>query len=275
MWPLLLTLCLAFAVGLAATVTMLALTSSPPPPSKVMGTDEGSELHAPASHVVALPFIALALGIIVASLGSLMILIERNTLVAGWDRSVERWASEEAGARATTALTWITHLGDTITVSVLVASTALFVIATRRDWPTVGFLVCVAVGQLIIVNTVKWAFDRDRPSLDPLTAISGASFPSGHTTAAASVYLAIALVLAGYVHYRWKAVLVGAALSIGVAVACSRALLGVHWLTDVFGGLVLGWAWCLICWALFAPRGPVHALWGPFRRLPVAQRSIS
>ena len=122
----------------------------------------------------------------------------------------------------------------------------------------------------VVVNTIKWAFDRARPNLDPLTDFSGASFPSGHSAAAAASYLAVALVMSGYVHRRWKAILVGAAVGIAVAVACSRALLGVHWFTDVIGGLVLGWTWCLICWALFTPRGPVHALWGPFRGPGVA-----
>lgn len=275
MWPLVVTLLIAAGVGVAAAVTMLSLASAPTAPERIGGSDAGSELHAPASHVVALPFIALALGVIVAALGALMILIERSSVVAGWDTSVERWASEEAGQQATTALTWITHLGDTLTVAALVGLTVLWVLVTRRDWPAAGFLISVAVGQLIIVNTVKWAFDRGRPELEPLATFSGASFPSGHTTAAASVYLAIALVLAGYVHHRWKAVLIGAALGVGVAVACSRALLGVHWLTDVVGGLILGWSWCLICWALFAPRGPVHALWGPFRRPRTTTSSAS
>ena len=38
------------------------------------------------------------------------------------------------------------------------------------------------------------------------------------------------------------------------AVAASRALLGVHWLTDVVAGVVVGWTWFLLCALAFGGR---------------------
>jgi membrane-associated phospholipid phosphatase len=37
-------------------------------------------------------------------------------------------------------------------------------------------------------------------------------------------------------------------------VAASRALLGVHWLTDVVAGLVVGWTWFLLVAVIFGGR---------------------
>ena len=39
-----------------------------------------------------------------------------------------------------------------------------------------------------------------------------------------------------------------------MAVAASRVLLDVHWLTDVIGGLALGWAWFALCAIAFGGR---------------------
>ena len=51
-----------------------------------------------------------------------------------------------------------------------------------------------------------------------------------------------------------RAVLAGVAVGIAVAVASSRVLLDVHWLSDVIGGLALGWAWFAVCGIAFGGR---------------------
>jgi undecaprenyl-diphosphatase len=48
--------------------------------------------------------------------------------------------------------------------------------------------------------------------------------------------------------------LIAVAVAIAVAVGASRALLDVHWLSDVIGGLALGWGWFALCAIAFGGR---------------------
>ena len=101
---------------------------------------------------------------------------------------------------------------------------------------------------------IKDLLDRVRPTANPIAHTLGPSFPSGHTTGAAACFAAFALVLGRGRSRNTQAVLAGAAVFVAVAVAASRVLLGVHWLTDVLGGLALGWAWFALCSIAFGGR---------------------
>jgi undecaprenyl-diphosphatase len=101
---------------------------------------------------------------------------------------------------------------------------------------------------------VKDLVDRVRPTLNPVAATLGPSFPSGHSSTAAALYAATALLLGRRRGHTARAVLAGGAVGIAVAVACSRVLLDVHWLSDVIAGLTLGWAWFAVCSIAFGGR---------------------
>jgi membrane-associated phospholipid phosphatase len=116
------------------------------------------------------------------------------------------------------------------------------------------FLITATVGQTLMSNLVKELVDRVRPTANPIAHTLGPSFPSGHTTGAAACFAAFALVLGRGRSRNVQSLLAGAAVFIAVAVAASRVLLGVHWLTDVIGGLALGWGWFALCSIAFGGR---------------------
>jgi membrane-associated phospholipid phosphatase len=124
---------------------------------------------------------------------------------------------------------------------------------TRSRW-IVPFLLAVVVGDKLLTDTIKHLVDRVRPDLNPIAATLGPSFPSGHSSTAAAFWAAAALVIGRWCGRRGRAVLVGLAVGIAVGVAASRVLLDVHWLTDVIGGLALGWAWFAACAVGFGGR---------------------
>lgn len=117
-----------------------------------------------------------------------------------------------------------------------------------------AFFVLTVGGQYLIVNVVKWLVDRARPNLDRLTGFSGPSFPSGHAAASAATFAAFALVLGRGRSAQSRSVLAGVGTALAVAIATSRVMLGVHWMTDVLAGLALGWAWFAVCAIAFGGR---------------------
>ena len=100
----------------------------------------------------------------------------------------------------------------------------------RSRW-IVPFVVAVVAGEELVANVIKDIVDRARPTFNPAAATLGPSFPSGHTTTAAAFYAAAALLLGRGRPRLVRALLAGGAVGIAVAVAASRVLLDVHWLT--------------------------------------------
>ena len=167
------------------------------------------------------------------------------------DQSIAEWASKNLTEATIDGLTFVTNLAGNWFIIVVTIVVAAYSYWRTRRWPAVELLVMAAAGQWLISNTVKLLVQRPRPALDPQVIAHGSSFPSGHSSGAAATYLAIALVLGLFVAARTRLVLIVTAIAVSIAVAASRVLLGVHWPTDVIGGLILGWTWCGVCYLTF------------------------
>lgn len=192
-----------------------------------------------------------AVGVVV---GVLLDLIERSSTLAEIDDRVARWGSEHATTDAIHVLDVVTDLGSTAVITAALATVALADYLRRRNTEVFVFVAVVGVGQLILVNALKVIVDRDRPAVLQLVDVTGPSFPSGHSTAAAAAWAAVALVLGRGLPRVGRAVLAALAALIAAAVAASRALLGVHWVSDVLAGLAVGWGWFLLVAIAFGGR---------------------
>ncbi|OXY95278.1 hypothetical protein BEH93_34150 [Streptomyces sp. 2R] len=114
----------------------------------------------------------------------------------------------------------------------------------------------------LLSQGVKAAVDRERPRWpDPVDSAHFSAFPSGHAmTAVVSCGLLLWLLrLYGAGPALW-AVAVAVAVVSAIGVAVTRVYLGVHWLTDVVGGVLLGVA--VVAFTVAAYRG------SPSRRAP-------
>ena len=115
-------------------------------------------------------------------------------------------------------------------------------------WHWCGPRYAVALGGASLLGNLassllKLGFGVTRPDVIPhLDHQTSFSYPSGHATSAAVVYL----LLAWLVPPRWRRAAWSLAGVMILLNGVSRIMLGVHWASDVIGGTLLGAGFALI-----------------------------
>jgi membrane-associated phospholipid phosphatase len=125
----------------------------------------------------------------------------------------------------------------------------------RSAWRYFAF--CVAGDALY--GVAKLLFHRPRPTvISHLSDAGWYSYPSGHAMLAVIIWGAGLVLLAQLVTARaMQRSLTGLGVLLPIAIAKSRVYLGVHYPTDVLGGMLLGLAWVLGWWRVVCDR-PAH-----------------
>lgn len=147
----------------------------------------------------------------------------------------------------------VTALGGGRLLTVIVIAVAGLLVVRRLYVPALlTVLSSWSGGQ--VTALVKEHVGRARPDIVPrLVEVSELSFPSGHATASAVVYLTLtALGTQAVRERRVRAYLLACAVLLVGMIGISRVYLGVHWPTDVLAGWSFGTLWALGWWRLGA-----------------------
>lgn len=135
----------------------------------------------------------------------------------------------------------VTSLGSAPVVVFIVLLVTLYALASGRQrvvlalfWTPLSFF---------LDNVLKLVFQHPRPTQAIIAIPDSYSFPSGHAVAASALYITLALIAAhGERRQRPRRILIWSGVVVAVFVAWSRVYLGVHYFSDVIGGLLLGGA---------------------------------
>lgn len=147
----------------------------------------------------------------------------------------------------------LTALGSVSVLTMLCVLTVTMLLM-HRDSLAAWQLTVAAGGGGIISTMLKRVLERARPAeVEKLVEVSSFSYPSGHSLAAASVYLTLAIVSARHLDQKAARTFVFAtALLLMLGIGFSRAYLGVHFPSDIAAGLMLGSGWSLLVSSLFS-----------------------
>jgi undecaprenyl-diphosphatase len=151
---------------------------------------------------------------------------------------------------------WLTRLGEARSLVLFTAAVLLLLVCLRRRRAGV-FLLAATCGTALLSWLLKLTFRRARPTtvLYLISLPSSFSFPSGHALGSTGV-LASLLVVARALGLRgpaWWALVMGVGFLVG-GIALSRVYFGVHFPSDVLGGVLAGVAWVSGLTGWFYPR---------------------
>ncbi len=222
-----------------------------PPPSAINNVSrDGPGRNKSLFKLLLIMFVAVVLALAFAKLGSevgegdtrsfdMQVLSAAQTLRAG-----HPWLAE--------IMRDLSGMGSTVVLTLFTLATVGYLALFSKK--TSALLVAVSViSGTALVSVFKAAFGRLRPdAIYSEMTVSGLSFPSGHASMSAIVFLTLGIVIASKRNRPTERVyIVLMAVLMAALVGLSRVALGVHYVTDVFGGWAFGLAWAIV-WLVIA-----------------------
>ncbi len=166
-------------------------------------------------------------------------------MTARFDAPIIEFAAAHRVAGLTSVMKALTTAGNPLYLSITVLIGGAILAWLSRSWKPLVVLALGMFGAVSLDHLMKLAVARTRPaSLYWAVSANGSSFPSGHATESAAVYLTLACLVAGtQARLGVRTVTYAIGIAAPLLIGMSRVYLGVHWPTDVISGWALGCAW--------------------------------
>lgn len=161
---------------------------------------------------------------------------------AAWIQAIHNWAKQQSQPLVLFMRFWSSYGRDGVTLITLILAVGWIRRKARRELWMLFFGV---LGGELWFQALSNIIKRTRPPIkDPFETLIGPGFPSGHAVTNVLLGWMIMYLLWPHIRTGWKrALLVIVVVLAVVLVLVSRLFLGLHYPTDILGGVLLGLAW--------------------------------
>ncbi|MDV5987712.1 UNVERIFIED_CONTAM: phosphatase PAP2 family protein [Streptococcus canis] len=136
----------------------------------------------------------------------------------------------------------ITVLGNVSAQLLLVVLSVLVLLLLK--WKIEALLVLSnGVVAAVLISSLKWLYQRPRPSIEHLVHAGGFSFPSGHSMGSMLIFGSLLIICHQRIISRSLRLVVDTIfITLILLIGLSRIYLGVHYPSDVLAGFILGFS---------------------------------
>ncbi len=204
-----------------------------------------------------LPYlISIILALIIVVVGINVFIDLTNTLssdlVANYDRKITEYVVSFRTPELNKILQFITNLGDLYGYIIITTICSIFFYFKFKNWHYVVQLIFVIIISGLSNLALKEVINRARPTAEHLVSVETLSYPSGHAMSATAFYGFLIYLCYFLKINRWlKAFIIALCSFLIVSIGISRIYLGVHFPSDIAGGMIAGTIWVMFCVLIF------------------------
>lgn len=172
----------------------------------------------------------------------LALVVGTTTLLQHLDRVATNRLDQFAAAHPAIAhsASTVSDIGAPLVFEVLAGIGCVVALVTRRFAQFLA-IVGVLAADLALGHFLKILVDRPRPvASQALAYATGPSFPSSHALSSSAIIGVALVVITPLLRRQARVASIAVGALVVVAIGLSRVLLGVHYVSDVVGGWLLG-----------------------------------